>query len=72
MIWNSAVLPQNWNVDRLLGKHPSIPYNPLLANAFFRTAISNPRAAASRRSFASARDTVCRRHASTLTQTVRC
>ncbi|MDD3981676.1 MAG: ATP-binding protein [Spirochaetia bacterium] len=37
MIWNSGVLPQNWNVDRLLGKHPSIPYNPLLANAFFRT-----------------------------------
>ncbi|MGB4585834.1 MAG: ATP-binding protein [Rectinemataceae bacterium] len=37
IIWNSGVLPQDWSIDRLMGKHPSIPYNPLLANAFFRT-----------------------------------
>ena len=36
MIWNSGFLPQDWTVERLMGKHPSIPYNPLLANAFFR------------------------------------
>ena len=36
MSWNSGFLPQDWTVERLMGKHPSIPYNPLLANAFFR------------------------------------
>ena len=29
-------MPQDWTVERLLGKHPSNPYNPLIANAFFR------------------------------------
>jgi len=35
-IWNAGQLPQNWTVENLLIKHPSIPYNPLIANTFFR------------------------------------
>jgi len=35
-IWNAGQLPQNWTVENLLIKHPSVPYNPLIANAFFR------------------------------------
>ena len=35
VIWNPGQLPEAWTVERLLGKHPSHPYNPLLANAFF-------------------------------------
>lgn len=37
MIWNEGHLPENWTVERLLAKHPSIPYNPDIANAFFRS-----------------------------------
>ncbi len=33
---DAGELPQNWTIANLLGKHPSKPYNPLLANAFFR------------------------------------
>ena len=36
VLWNPGRLPENWTMERLLGKHPSRPYNPLLANAFFR------------------------------------
>ena len=36
VIWNAGVLPDNWTVDSLLKKHPSRPYNPLIANALFR------------------------------------
>ena len=36
VLWNPGVLPENWTVEKLLGKHPSQPFNPLLANAFFR------------------------------------
>lgn len=36
IFWNSGQLPENWTVKQLLQKHPSNPYNPLLANAFFR------------------------------------
>ena len=36
VLWNSGRLPQGWTLKRLLGKHPSDPPNPLLANAFFR------------------------------------
>ena len=35
VLWSSGQLPQDWTIERLLGKHPSAPYNPLLANAFF-------------------------------------
>jgi ATP-dependent DNA helicase RecG len=37
MLWNPGELPQNWTVDRLLRKHASKPFNPDVANAFFRT-----------------------------------
>jgi ATP-dependent DNA helicase RecG len=29
-------LPDDWTLEKLLGKHPSLPFNPLVANAFFR------------------------------------
>ncbi len=36
VLWNPGDLPENWTLEKLLGKHPSRPFNPLLANAFFR------------------------------------
>ena len=36
VFWNPGVLPEEWTLARLLGKHPSRPFNPLIANAFFR------------------------------------
>ncbi|OGH59576.1 MAG: transcriptional regulator [Candidatus Lindowbacteria bacterium RIFCSPLOWO2_12_FULL_62_27] len=36
VLWNPGRLPEGWTLKRLLGKHPSNPPNPLLANAFFR------------------------------------
>jgi len=35
-IWNPAVLPEGWGVGELLREHASLPYNPNVANAFFR------------------------------------
>ena len=35
-VWNPAVLPEGWTVQTLLGRHRSRPYNPDIANAFFR------------------------------------
>jgi ATP-dependent DNA helicase RecG len=35
-IWNPAVLPEGWSLTDLLGEHSSAPFNPLVANAFFR------------------------------------
>lgn len=35
VLWNPGQLPPDWTLARLLGKHPSSPGNPLLANAFF-------------------------------------
>jgi ATP-dependent DNA helicase RecG len=37
MIWNMGQLPENWTVEMLQKKHSSIPYNPDIANAFFRS-----------------------------------
>lgn len=37
MIWNSGELPENWDVSNLLTKHSSKPFNPDIANAFFRS-----------------------------------
>lgn len=39
MIWNPGQLPESWTVEKLLGKHESIPYNPEIANAFFRAGL---------------------------------
>jgi len=36
MFWNDGQLPENWTVENLLSKHSSKPYNPDIANAFFR------------------------------------
>ena len=35
-ISNRCILPENWTVDTLMEVHDSIPYNPDLANVFFR------------------------------------
>ena len=35
-IWNEGQLPENWIVKNLLQEHSSRPYNPDIANAFFR------------------------------------
>jgi len=35
-VWNPALLPQGWTVEKLRGEHASIPFNPDIANAFFR------------------------------------
>lgn len=35
-IWNQGQLPDDWTVEKLLDKHPSLPYNPDIANTFFR------------------------------------
>jgi ATP-dependent DNA helicase RecG len=35
-MWNDSQLPDNWTMQDLLDKHPSLPYNPEIANAFFR------------------------------------
>lgn len=36
MIWNPGQLPEDWTVERLLQKHSSEPFNPEIANVFFR------------------------------------
>ena len=36
MIWNPGQLPAAWTLEHLLGKHASEPFNPNIANAFFR------------------------------------
>ncbi|MEN9523814.1 MAG: hypothetical protein RL065_2191 [Bacteroidota bacterium] len=39
MIWNDGQLPDDWTVARLRTKHPSKPYNPAIANCFFRAGL---------------------------------
>ncbi len=39
MIWNPGQLPSNWTIEKLLQKHSSQPFNPDLANAFFRAGL---------------------------------
>ena len=36
MIANDCVFPEDWTIDDLMGAHKSRPYNPLIANTFFR------------------------------------
>jgi ATP-dependent DNA helicase RecG len=36
MIWNYGQLPEDWTIENLMHKHSSIPFNPDIANAFFR------------------------------------
>lgn len=35
-IWNPGNLPMGWTVNNLMGKHDSKPFNPDIANTFFR------------------------------------
>ena len=35
-IWNPGELPENWSLENLLKRHSSRPFNPAVANAFFR------------------------------------
>ena len=35
-LWNAGELPDKWTLDDLLGEHSSRPFNPDIANAFFR------------------------------------
>ena len=37
MFWNPGVLPEGWTVETLTQKHSSQPYNPDIANVFFRS-----------------------------------
>ncbi|MCF6333130.1 MAG: hypothetical protein L3J11_07585 [Draconibacterium sp.] len=37
LIWNDGQLPENWTAEILTKKHASKPYNPDIANAFFRS-----------------------------------
>ena len=37
MIANDCVFPEDWTVEDLMGSHKSRPYNPLIANTFFRS-----------------------------------
>jgi ATP-dependent DNA helicase RecG len=39
MIWNPGELPPNWTVEKLLAKHASQPFNPDVANVFFRAGL---------------------------------
>ncbi|MBM3854583.1 MAG: hypothetical protein FJ399_15770, partial [Verrucomicrobia bacterium] len=36
-IWNPGVLPDGWTVRNLVGAHASTPFNPTVANVFFRS-----------------------------------
>ena len=36
-IWNEGKLPEDWTVNNLFNEHSSRPYNPDIANAFFRS-----------------------------------
>jgi ATP-dependent DNA helicase RecG len=37
LIYNDGRLPENWTVEKLFATHTSMPYNPLIAGAFFRS-----------------------------------
>jgi len=36
MIWNPGQLPPSWTAAKLKQKHASLPFNPVIANVFFR------------------------------------
>ena len=39
MIWNPGHLPESWTLDKLMSKHASCPFNPDIANTFFRAGL---------------------------------
>jgi ATP-dependent DNA helicase RecG len=38
-LWNDGELPEHWTVNKLKTKHPSQPFNPDIANCFFRAGL---------------------------------
>jgi len=55
-LWNPAVLPEGWTLEKLLGEHASHPYNPDVANAFFRAGEIESWGRGIQRIFAACRD----------------
>lgn len=39
MIWNDGHIPLDWSLQKLITKHTSKPYNPDIANTFFRAGL---------------------------------
>ena len=39
MIWNSGHLYEGWTIENLFQKHSSAPFNPEIANTFFRAGL---------------------------------
>lgn len=39
ILWNDGQLPEGWTIEKLKLKHPSNPYNPDIANAFFHAGL---------------------------------
>ena len=39
IVWNQGVMPERLNIEKLREKHPSIPFNPAIANTFFRAGL---------------------------------
>ncbi len=39
IFWNEGQLPGNWTISQLKEKHPSKPFNPVIANVFFRAGL---------------------------------
>jgi hypothetical protein len=39
IFWNEGRLPENWTISQLKEKHPSKPFNPVIANVFFRAGL---------------------------------
>lgn len=39
IIWNEGQFPDDWTIENLKSKHPSRPYNPAIANVFFRAGL---------------------------------
>lgn len=60
VIWNPGQLPERWTLDKLMGKHPSNPFNPLLASAFFRAGYVESWGAVLRKCFANVPVVACR------------
>ena len=43
MAWNPGQLPADWTIKQLMEKHASLPYNPDIANTFFRAGMVESR-----------------------------
>lgn len=39
VIWNPGQLPDNWTLGKLMTKHATCPFNPDIANTFFRAGL---------------------------------